>query len=771
MATTDIFNSNGDRIAGLGFGEVDSDTYSLTLFGEGAEDFVQAMNQNWVRSAENFAATTPPTNPFTGQFWFDLIDRVPMVWDGARWLPLILGEPEGAEPGGGMDVIDDDGGDGAIPDDIAQAIEDARWQVEQLLNEGRKLLEDRVRLAEEAREDAERLYAEGQAFLNSRIDSAFRYIRLVDPEAGQIGSRVIEHSNAIAGHAIRITLVESVAENANAAVLRLSEAITTADYATAEDLLVVQSGWNTQFANTNARISNLANSISNDDGSFATLISEVRSDFETADDEINATIFELRQTTATATTAAADRLLVIESKIDAPGTGIRAVQIQHTQTLVDLEAGKASTSALDLLESEITTNYEILRGTVQTHNTTLADLPNRYVEATSFNQVKAELEGARGTSPNLASEISSVRQATVNGLAEKADATQFDTLKAEVVGARGGSLNLNAELARMQQVTVDGLANRATASEVDAIRLEITGARNGQLTLNAEMSRMRQAVIDGDANKASLIDFNDLKLEVSTARGASPNLTAALTSLRQAAIDGDAQKADAGEFNSIKLEMAGARNGSASLKAQLDNIRQAAIDGVAGTASASEFSLIKSEVENARGSAASVAARFASTDVEIGKRAATSVTDGISSRLNNGGDIFAAVDFARSTAVDALGKANADWSLMSNANGLISGIKNYNNGEISKVEIIASALRVSDGTNSTAPFVYSGGVLSAGSLRLSGSININNRFVVDAAGNVSITSATSGRRMTLNNEMMQAYDANRERARFGTWND
>lgn len=51
-----------------------------------------------------------------------------------------------------------------------------------------------------------------------------------------------------------------------------------------------------------------------------------------------------------------------------------------------------------------------------------------------------------------------------------------------------------------------------------------------------------------------------------------------------------------------------------------------------------------------------------------------------------------------------------------------------------------------------------------------GSININNKFLVDSGGNVSIRSAASGARMVINNNRIEVYDSNnRLRVRMGIW--
>jgi len=50
-----------------------------------------------------------------------------------------------------------------------------------------------------------------------------------------------------------------------------------------------------------------------------------------------------------------------------------------------------------------------------------------------------------------------------------------------------------------------------------------------------------------------------------------------------------------------------------------------------------------------------------------------------------------------------------------------------------------------------------------------GSININNKFIVDSAGNVTLQSSPTGPRLVLTNSRLEVYDADRLRVRLGIW--
>lgn len=204
---TQIKKSNGDVLVTIPNGDIDTDETSLALIAEGAEDWIVAMNQNWVRSLENFAHYAPPSNPMVGQFWFDTTIRTVKVWDGLEWV-MITGTAVASEEDAESDLTAGEGGD--IDQAVIDAIDAAKADLEAMLAEGQRLYEDRERLAAEARADGEALLQENQAFLSDRIDNAFAQLSLIDPEAGTIGDRVIQHSNAIAGQALLIEAVESV---------------------------------------------------------------------------------------------------------------------------------------------------------------------------------------------------------------------------------------------------------------------------------------------------------------------------------------------------------------------------------------------------------------------------------------------------------------------------------------------------------------------------------------------------------------------------------
>ena len=65
-----ITKTTGEKLTIVNDGTIDQTT-SLTLVGRNYSNFGQIINENFVQLLENFANTTPPSNPIVGQLWYD----------------------------------------------------------------------------------------------------------------------------------------------------------------------------------------------------------------------------------------------------------------------------------------------------------------------------------------------------------------------------------------------------------------------------------------------------------------------------------------------------------------------------------------------------------------------------------------------------------------------------------------------------------------------------------------------------------------------------
>jgi hypothetical protein len=77
-----INKTDGSTLTEVVDGTVDKSATSLTLIGKNSSSYGEAFNENFVHMLENFARSTAPINPITGQLWFDTSDNRLKVYDG-----------------------------------------------------------------------------------------------------------------------------------------------------------------------------------------------------------------------------------------------------------------------------------------------------------------------------------------------------------------------------------------------------------------------------------------------------------------------------------------------------------------------------------------------------------------------------------------------------------------------------------------------------------------------------------------------------------------
>lgn len=75
---------NGAQITVISDGTIDN-TLDLKLIGKNYAGYGEVQNENFVFLLENFANTTPPPRPLTGQMWFDSANNKLKFYDGTKF--------------------------------------------------------------------------------------------------------------------------------------------------------------------------------------------------------------------------------------------------------------------------------------------------------------------------------------------------------------------------------------------------------------------------------------------------------------------------------------------------------------------------------------------------------------------------------------------------------------------------------------------------------------------------------------------------------------
>jgi len=77
--------TDGTILTNLIDGQIDTDSTNLTLVGRNYTGYGEAFNENFIRLLENFSSTAAPSNPLSGQLWWDTTEQRLKVYDGTIW--------------------------------------------------------------------------------------------------------------------------------------------------------------------------------------------------------------------------------------------------------------------------------------------------------------------------------------------------------------------------------------------------------------------------------------------------------------------------------------------------------------------------------------------------------------------------------------------------------------------------------------------------------------------------------------------------------------
>lgn len=80
-----INKTDGSILTEIIDGTIDQSATDLTLVGKNALSYGEAFNENFVKILENFSSTTSPTNPITGQLWYDTSESRLKIYNGSTF--------------------------------------------------------------------------------------------------------------------------------------------------------------------------------------------------------------------------------------------------------------------------------------------------------------------------------------------------------------------------------------------------------------------------------------------------------------------------------------------------------------------------------------------------------------------------------------------------------------------------------------------------------------------------------------------------------------
>jgi hypothetical protein len=81
-----ISNTSGSLSVNIVDGSINRTATDLTFIGRGAPNYGSYLNTNFLKLLENFANTTAPGNPITGQIWYDTLNNQLKVYNGTAFI-------------------------------------------------------------------------------------------------------------------------------------------------------------------------------------------------------------------------------------------------------------------------------------------------------------------------------------------------------------------------------------------------------------------------------------------------------------------------------------------------------------------------------------------------------------------------------------------------------------------------------------------------------------------------------------------------------------
>jgi hypothetical protein len=81
----DINRTNGSLLITLADGQVDTTQSSLSLIGRNVSVYGELINENLVKLLENFSNSSAPSNPLSGQLWYDSASRQLKLYNDTTW--------------------------------------------------------------------------------------------------------------------------------------------------------------------------------------------------------------------------------------------------------------------------------------------------------------------------------------------------------------------------------------------------------------------------------------------------------------------------------------------------------------------------------------------------------------------------------------------------------------------------------------------------------------------------------------------------------------
>lgn len=454
-----------------------------------------------------------------------------------------------------------------------------------------------------------------------------------------------------------------------------------------------------------------------------------------------AAVAAAEQRAAQALVAAEGRLNAADTALSTliDGLGLTDIDgfVEYRTTVQSMIDGKASNAVVGVLQ----TQTDGLLSRILTAETTLVDLPNRYVSTSSFTLLQAQAN-------NLSGRLLSAETAIADFPNQYASSGALFSLSSEVTGARGGAANLSARLLSDRQAVVDGLAGKASVSDFNSLSASVSGQG---LVVSGLASRLTtvETTLDGKATTT------DLTLLSNTVSGQGVTISGALT--RIGTVETNlAGKASVTDLTNLTNTVAGQ---GVSITGALTRIGTVETD-LTGRALTSDLTALGNTVSGQGLTISGALTRLGTVETSLTGKVSVSDYNSLSATVTSQGTtISGALTRIGTVEASVAGKVS-----VSDFNSLSAVVGGYSAS-------ITSAAQVAAAANGTANAII--GVVLDVNGRASGFVSQNNGVTASfdvRADKFSVTSPSGGARTEFSDGNWRIYDGgNVLRVRLGIW--
>ena len=390
---------------------------------------------------------------------------------------------------------------------------------------------------------------------------------------------------------------------------------------------------------------------------------EIKDQLEAANAQLVIALDALNQSLANLQEVVDSANADFDARVDAIDSGLNGIQtiVGDVQSELDGKATKQQLNAqINRLDGQ-----EALIGTL---NTTVNDLPNQFVSATTYQTLASEITNARGGTASLSARFAAQTQAFSDGLAGKAGLTQFNNLNTTVSDL---NTTVSGHSGQLTTIIAD-LAGKANVSQFNTLSASVTS--QGQ-TLSGHNNRLNSIEVSLEG-KASAQSVSNLGAAVNQkGRTFFQSTTPASTTenpLRQGDLwvhTGDGRKL------------------------------------YAWTGSEWTFA----DDQTVSSFIAGAITRFDRVDVDISGRASVSSVESLTQTVNGQ---TTEINTTKSIATDAQGKINAAVRLKIDGNGVSTGFESYLSGRIGGTKFSSDVFEIVPTSSSGPRFKYQNGKIS-----------------------------------------------------------